>query len=334
MSKDVRQQQLTDWLLAQRGAQCSEPEAIFADASFRRYFRYQRGRHSEIAMDAPPEQEDCRPFIAVTEAYAAAGLPVPAILAQDLELGFMALQDLGDRHIYHEFTSAQPAAWYGKALALLPQIAQVQSTAQGPLPRYDRALLERELALFPEWLLGQHLDALDNAQWQALWPAAAEALIDNALSQPQCGIHRDYHSRNLMVVEGAVALIDYQGALRGPISYDAVSLLRDCYLVLPEAEIERLLAQHVAALKQAGVLADSVTLAQFQRWFDLMGIQRHLKAAGIFARLHHRDGRSAYLADLPRVLNYIITIGARYPETSALATFLASAVLPRLEAVR
>ncbi|GAA5190046.1 aminoglycoside phosphotransferase family protein [Ferrimonas gelatinilytica] len=330
MSEDGRQRQLTLWLRQVRGEAVSPPEAIFADASFRRYFRYHLGNRTEVAMDAPPPQEDCRPFVAITRAYQEAGLPVPSILAEDLQQGFLALEDLGDTHAYQVFSGNDPEPWYRRALALLLPIARVQHTALGPLPPYDRALLARELDIFPQWLLQTHLGLPLGPEWQAQWQALEEVLIENALGQPQVGIHRDFHSRNLMLQAGSLALIDYQGALRGPITYDAVSLLRDCYLKLPEPLLQTLLEAHFEALQAQGMLTSEVSLDQFRRWFDLMGMQRHLKAAGIFARLHHRDGKSGYLADLPRVIGYLIEVGQGYPETQPLAQLLADRVQPAL----
>ncbi|SHI24860.1 aminoglycoside phosphotransferase family protein [Ferrimonas marina] len=328
---DPRQRELSLWLKQHRGQGITDPEAIFADASFRRYFRYWRDGQSEVAMDAPPPQEDCRPFVAITQAYQAQGLPVPALLAQDLERGYLALQDLGDEHLYRRLVGPEPLPWYRQAMALLPAIARITGTELGPLPDYDRALLTRELAIFPEWLLQHHAGLTLSEKELALWQRSCELLIDNALSQPQVGIHRDFHSRNLMVQDDQLALIDYQGALLGPITYDAVSLLRDCYRVLPEAEVSTLLKAHWQALKTEGLLAPEVSLDLYQRWFDLMGMQRHLKAAGIFARLHHRDGKSGYLADLPRVFNYLVEVGQRHEETRELAQWLAAEVQPRME---
>ncbi|QIZ77821.1 aminoglycoside phosphotransferase family protein [Ferrimonas lipolytica] len=327
MTTDPRAQRLHQWLEQIWQQPLAPPEAIFADASFRRYFRYQRNGVSEIAMDAPPELEDCRPFVAMTKALADGGLPVPQLLAEDLQLGFLCLSDLGDTHLYARLIENDAQRWYQKALAMLPAFAEITSTVAGALPQYSRALLTTELELFPQWLLKTHLQLDVDAQ---MWQQLVEVLVGNAIEQPQVGVHRDFHSRNLMVIGDTLALIDYQGAVVGPISYDVVSLLRDCYLVLPEAQITSLLQQHLTQLKADGLLDETVTQEQFQRWFDLMGMQRHLKAAGIFARLHHRDGKSGYLADLPRVINYLIAVGQRYVETQPLAQLLAQQVAPRL----
>ncbi|MBY6225237.1 aminoglycoside phosphotransferase family protein [Ferrimonas balearica] len=332
MHNDSRQQALARWLDTVWAGAASDPVLIFGDASFRRYFRYQRDGRNEIAMDAPPALEDCRPFLAMTQAYQHVGLPVPQVLAQDLEQGFLCLSDLGDQHLAGPLKGNDAPHWYRKALAFLPTIATIRDSELGPLPLYDRALLERELAIFPEWLLQAHLDLSLSEQEQTLWQEVCEVLVGNALAQPQVGIHRDFHSRNLMVVGDELALIDYQGALLGPISYDPVSLLRDCYWRIDEAEVEAYARAHFQTLQQAGLLDATVEFSQFQRWMDLMGMQRHLKAAGIFARLHQRDGKSGYLADVPRVLDYLIDIGARYPETQALAQWLATQVKPTWEA--
>ncbi|WP_315900186.1 aminoglycoside phosphotransferase family protein [Ferrimonas balearica] len=332
MLNDSRQQALARWLDTVWAGDASTPVLIFGDASFRRYFRYQRQGRTEIAMDAPPGLEDCRPFLALTEAYQQVGLPVPQVLAQDLTQGFLCLTDLGDQHLAGPLKTDDAPVWYRRALAFLPTIATVQQSPLGPLPPYDRALLERELAIFPEWLLQAHLGLALNDEEHRLWQTACESLILNALNQPQVGIHRDFHSRNLMVVGETLALIDYQGALLGPITYDLVSLLRDCYWRLDESEVARYAQAHFEAMKQHGLLEPEVAFGQFQKWMDLMGMQRHLKAAGIFARLHQRDGKSSYLADVPRVLDYLITIGARYPEMATLAQWLDNRVRPAWEA--
>ncbi|WP_298443614.1 phosphotransferase [uncultured Ferrimonas sp.] len=326
MTADLRAQSLHRWLEQNWQQSFAPPQPIFADASFRRYFRYQRNGRSEIAMDAPPQQEDCRPFVAMTQALTAAGLPVPQLLAQDLEQGFLCLSDLGDTHLYQRLIEPRPQSWYRQALAMLPTLAQVSATEQGPLPAYSAQMLRTELTIFPQWLLQTHL----KLPLPACWQASCDALVASALAQPQVAVHRDFHSRNLMVVAQELALIDYQGAVIGPISYDPVSLLRDCYLHLDEAQLQPLLAEHRAALVQAQLLSPNVSAEQFGRWFDLMGMQRHLKAAGIFARLHHRDGKSGYLADLPRVLDYLISVGQRHPDTLDLANWLAAEAKPRL----
>ncbi len=332
MDNDSRQQALARWLDTVWAGDASPPVLIFGDASFRRYFRYQRQGRTEIAMDAPPALEDCRPFLALTQAYQQAGLPVPEVLAQDLEQGFLCLSDLGDCHLAGPLKGDDAAIWYRRALAFLPTIAGIQHSALGPLPPYDRALLERELAIFSEWLLEAYLGLSMSDDEQRLWQTACERLVENALTQPQVGIHRDFHSRNLMVVGETLALIDYQGALRGPVTYDLVSLLRDCYWRIDESAVEAYARDHFEALKAAGWLTPDVTFDTFRRWMDLMGMQRHLKAAGIFARLHQRDGKSGYLADVPRVLDYLITIGARYPEMAPLASWLDQRVRPAWEA--
>ncbi|WP_035387020.1 aminoglycoside phosphotransferase family protein [Ferrimonas senticii] len=320
MTVDPRAQQLHRWLEQQWQQTLPPPEPIFADASFRRYFRYQRDGRSEIAMDAPPHLEDCRPFVAVTNACAAQGLPVPTILAQDLEQGFLVLNDLGDTHFYKMLSRADVGCWYRKALALQPHFCRLTTTELGPLPAYDAAMLDFELELLPQWFAGEHLQIELPAE---AWQQAKQALLANAAAQPQVGVHRDFHSRNLMVVGGNLALIDYQGAVLGPITYDLVSLLRDCYWRMDQKLLTELVAEQHQTLIKAGLVDAEVSLAQFTRWFDLTGLQRHLKVLGIFARLHHRDGKSGYLADLPRVLQYAVEVALRYPETQALGQWLA-----------
>jgi len=324
-----RLRQLEHWL----GQACRLPphtiEPASADASFRRYFRVTLADGSTlIAMDAPPDREDCRPFLAVAERMAAAGLHVPQVFERDLGQGFLLLEDLGSRPYLGALHEDSVDALYGDATAALLRL-QARAPIEG-LPPYDRALLQREMDLFPEWLLGRHLGiALDGGERRML-EAAFEALIANALEQPMVCVHRDYHSRNLMVVEqDNPGVIDFQDAVAGPVTYDLVSLLRDCYIRWPAARVDAWAEGYHRAAREAGML-EGVDAPTFLRWFDLMGVQRHLKAAGIFARLNHRDGKPGYLGDIPRTLGYIVEVAGRRPGIGALGGFIADRVLPRL----
>ena len=301
-----------------------------ADASFRRYFRVTLpGGGTRIAMDAPPDKEDCRPFVAVAGQLAAAGMHVPAILAQDLSQGFLLLEDLGSTHYLDVLDADSADRLYGDAMGALLSLQ-----ACGPrdgLPVYDAAMLQREMALFPDWLLDRHLDlALDEAE-RAMLAETFTQLTDNALAQPQVCVHRDYHSRNLLLPpSGQVpGVIDFQDAVIGPVTYDLVSLLKDCYIAWPQQRVDGWALSYFELAVKSGVLRAEHE-DHFLRWFDLMGAQRHLKAAGIFARLNHRDAKPGYLNDIPRTLGYIVAAAARQPALQGLAELIDHRVLPAL----
>jgi N-acetylmuramate 1-kinase len=325
-----RIQALRRWLQDELGFSDYGLEPASSDASFRRYFRIQRAGRSYIAMDAPPQQEDCRPFIQVTRLLFDLGLNVPELLESDPAQGFLLLGDLGDRPYLQALNEQTVDRLYGDALAALA-VMQACGPNDGRLPPYDRELLLREMALFPEWLLQTHLDlALDEEQERQLGETFT-LLMDNALQQPQVFVHRDYHSRNLMVTAvNNPGILDYQDAVVGPVTYDLVSLLRDCYIRWPRARVEDWALGYRELAQQSGILREDVGEAQFLRWFDRMGVQRHLKAAGIFARLNHRDGKPGYLADIPRTLWYIVEVAEHDAELGFLGTLIRERVLPRL----
>jgi aminoglycoside/choline kinase family phosphotransferase len=290
------------------------------DASFRRYFRFSR-RHggSVIAMDAPPPQEDCSVFVRVAELFAAAGVNVPRILAMDLERGFLLLDDFGASTYLDRMDPQRADALYRPALATLVRLQA--ASRPGVLPDYDFALLKRELDLFPAWYLERHLGhALSDRQAQALDGVTA-ALLENNLAQPRVFVHRDYHSRNLMVTEPMPGVLDFQDAVYGPITYDLVSLLKDAYVEWPEERILDWAIRYWEGARAAG-LPVAADFASFYRDFEWMGVQRHLKVLGIFARLWHRDGKARYLADLPLVLGYLERATRRYRELLPLAELL------------
>jgi len=299
------------------------PDAVLepasADASFRRYFRVQQGDASYIVMDAPPDKEDCGAFIHVTELFLAVGLHVPEILARDLEQGLLLLSDLGNRLYLDALDENSVDRLYGDALGALATLQSCCPLDSG-LPAYSHDLLMFEMSLFRDWLIGTHLKLqLDTGQQEAL-QRSCEALAGSALQQPAVCVHRDYHSRNLMVCsQHNPGVLDYQDAVIGPVTYDLVSLLRDCYIAWPRQRVEDWVAGYFELAQQTGILrpgqADERT---FLQWFDWMGVQRHLKAAGIFARLNHRDGKSGYLKDIPRTLGYVTDVCTRYPELEAL----------------
>ena len=326
---DPRFLYLTDWLNQYFAVQVS-PQLISGDASFRRYFRIHHQGASFIAVDSPPALVPIKPFIELAQAYQSAGLSVPEVMRADEAQGFMLLSDLGDVQLLALLNQSNVSHYYQQALALLPQVASVIETGSGALPDYDAAFVERELTIFTEWLLGTHLAFQLSDDERAMLSSAFTVLTRSALEQPQVGMHRDFHSRNLMVCDEQLSVIDFQDAVIGPITYDAVSLLRDCYVRWPDDIVDALAEFHFQQCQQTQVLADSVTLSQYRRWFDLMGLQRHLKAAGIFARLNYRDNKPAYMADIPLTLSYIVDIAARYPELAALSIWVEQKVIPAM----
>lgn len=300
------------------------------DASFRRYFRaVTTGGQTFICVDAPPQLEDSAPFVQVSGLLIGAGLVAPDVLHADLEQGFMLLTDLGDRlylDIIRSGDEEQVRHVYGFAI---DAILKMQRIHAGILPVYDQALLEREMRLFPDWFLSQQLALVLSDDERAQIDGIFTLLIDSALSQPRVFVHRDFHSRNLMVIAGDAGIIDFQDAVNGPVTYDLVSLLRDCYHRFDTGVLDHWLNIYLSQL-QAGTGID-VDERQFRRWFDLMGMQRHLKCAGIFSRLNLRDGKPRYLADIPLVMSYIREVCAGYEELAEFGRWLDSRVMPRLD---
>ena len=323
-----RLEQLNHWLKSNVGLEHYEIAPASSDASFRRYFRVTFNGESRIAMDAPPQKEDSRPFVHVGRLLFQAGLNVPQILNEELEQGFLLLSDLGSLPYLDALSADSVERLYGDALEALAQM-QASVPADG-LPPYDEQLLQQEMALFPDWFLTTHLGLELNEAQQQLLQQTFRMLADNALAQPQVFVHRDYHSRNLMVCEHNPGILDFQDAVHGPVTYDLVSLLRDCYIAWPREQVEGWVrAYHDTALER-GIIGSPMG-EQFLRWFDLMGIQRHLKAIGIFARLNHRDGKPGYLNDIPRTLGYVEEVSSRYPELTGFASFIAGRVRPAMD---
>lgn len=324
-----REQALQDWLAEVVGSSGFSIEPASDDASFRRYFRVTLSAGEQrIVMDAPPGREDCAPFLDLAGRFSALGLHVPAIYAADPVQGFILLEDLGSTHYLDVLNADSADRLYGDALAALV-ILQSIGPREG-LPDYDEVLLQQEMGLFQEWLLQRHLALqLDEAEQQAL-SSALDLLLESALQQPRVCVHRDYHSRNLLVTGSpSPGIIDFQDAVLGPVTYDLVSLLKDCYIKWPVAQVHDWALGYFQLAVQSGVL-QPLHEERFLRWFDLMGVQRHLKASGIFARLHHRDGKPGYLADIPRTLSYIVEVSARYPELAGLGELIGQRVLPAL----
>ena len=290
-----------------------------ADASFRSYWRTHHDGRSWIVMDSPPAREDPRPWLEIGARLSAAGLHVPAVQAQDLERGFLLIEDLGSQLYLPALNDRTVDALYGDAMNAL--LRMQRDADVGGMQPYDHAFLQRELEIMPEWLLGRHLDHTPECAEGDVLESAFTVLLHNALEQPRCFVHRDYHSRNLLITaNNNPGIIDFQGALIGPITYDLASLLRDCYIVWDRARVETWVESYRLRLQAAQLIAAEVDRERFRRWFDLIGLQRHIKVLGIFCRLCYRDGKPGYLDDLPRVYDYVIDVAGRYPE---LAEFVA-----------
>ncbi|PIB57896.1 aminoglycoside phosphotransferase family protein [Pseudomonas sp. 2822-17] len=295
--------------------------AASSDASFRRYFRWEGGGRTFVVMDAPPPQENCKPFVDIAHLLAKSGVNVPKIYAEDLPRGFLLLNDLG-RKTYLDVIDEQNAdQLFADAIDALLAFQQLPMDA--PLPSYDVALLRRELELFPEWYIRRHLGVELDAQQQDLWQRVSDRLIESALAQPKVLVHRDYMPRNLMISEPNPGVLDFQDAVYGPVTYDITCLFKDAFLSWPQGRVREWQRGYWERAGQAGIPVHR-DFDDFLRASDLMGVQRHLKVIGIFARICHRDGKPRYLADVPRFFAYIEAVIADRPELSELAELLTS----------
>ncbi|RTZ61374.1 MAG: aminoglycoside phosphotransferase [Gammaproteobacteria bacterium] len=296
-----------------------ELEPLYDDASFRRYFRARAGDGSWVVMDAPPDREPIDDFIRIDSRFHGMGLNVPEIIAFDERQGFILLSDLGDRQLLDLMNDDNIDSIHSMALAPLVTLQAGVLTDPEFLPAYDRKLLLGEMHLFRDWYLARHLQAALDKNAQTLLSNTFDQLANNALEQPQVWVHRDYHSRNLMQTgTNPPGILDFQDAVTGPITYDAVSLLRDCYIAWPRAYIENRALGFYEQLMHSGLLKEDVSEQTFMRWFDLMGVQRHLKAIGIFSRLNYRDGKQKYLDDIPRTWNYVVEAAEKHPRLQTL----------------
>ena len=321
---------LHTWLTAQFPGRAFTLAPASSDASFRRYWRvsFGDGAASLIVMDAPPEHEDCRPFIHVAALFGATGVNVPEVLAQDLAQGFLLLTDLGPTTYLAALTrDPEGADAPGRADALYRDafgaLIRIQQGSQpGQLPPYDRALLLRELQLLPDWYIARHKNVTLDEKQRAALDGVFETLLANNLAQPQVYVHRDYHSRNLMVcAPGEPGILDFQDAVYGPITYDLVSLLKDAYIEWEEERVLDWCIRYWEAARKAG-LPVHAGFDDFFRDFEWMGLQRHLKVLGIFARLNYRDGKPNYLNDIPLVLHYTRRVCQRYSAFTPLLRLL------------
>lgn len=324
-ASDERLSHLREWLAAlpEVAVKTDSIRPASSDASFRRYFRVDTDSGSYIAMDAPPSQEDVRPFMHVAGVFGEAGVSVPEIIAQNVESGFLLLTDLGSTTYLHQLDDKTAHPLYLDAIDALIRI-QMHSQP-GVLPEYDRELLLRELMLFPDWFIGRHMNATLSERQAAELQRMFDLILANNLAQPQVFVHRDYHSRNLMVLveeaQGNPGILDFQDAVFGPITYDLVSLLRDAYIQWEEEQVLDWAIRYWERARKAG-LPVNPDIDAFYRDFEFMGLQRHLKILGIFARLFHRDGKDAYLKDLPLVMEYARRTARRYSELKPLERLL------------
>lgn len=333
---DLRRDELAIWAVTQirqlaEFEVTAKMEIVSGDASFRRYFRIHFLDHSWIAVDAPVAKEDNPKFVRIAKDWYEQGIAVPKVIAQDFERGFMLLEDFGDKLLWtplHQegMSDTQIEDLYQHAI---DELLKIQALPSDKLPPYDAKLLDAEMHLFSDWLVRDLLALELTDAEQTLLDQTFAQLKARALAQPQVTVHRDYHSRNLMLRQnGSLGVIDFQDAVRGPITYDLASLLRDCYVRWPPSLVDELTAYYWELARPRAIYLHD--WAHFKQDFDWMGLQRHLKAAGIFARLHLRDGKSGYLADIPNTSQYLVEVSARYPELTEFHDWLNERYVPAL----
>jgi N-acetylmuramate 1-kinase len=331
-ASDSRLAELTQWLRDDLGFAGASLAPASVDASFRRYFRLTRGAQAYIVMDAPPQKEDSAPFLKIARMLAGMNLNVPLVLARDMERGFLLLSDLGTRQYLDELPAPGAAdKLYADALDALCTMQTADGRIAADLPKYDGALLLREMELMPEWFLRRHLQLNVADEERGMLERLFAMLVRVAAEQPAAFVHRDYHSRNLLVsAENNPGILDFQDAVWGPVTYDLASLLKDCYIAWPPQRVRDWVLAYREQLLEAGFALKAAD-GEFLRGFDLIGLQRHIKVLGIFARLYYRDGKPQYLKDLPRVLRYVRETAAAYPETSPFAGFLERRIVPAFD---
>ncbi|MGV6850575.1 MAG: aminoglycoside phosphotransferase family protein [bacterium] len=328
MFSTERRQQMKSWSESCLGHSDLQFSLASADASFRSYLRVEHGQQSWILMDSPPEREKNDEFVHISKLLLAQGINVPEVLHWDQHHGFMLLSDLGTTTYLDKLNEHSMPGLYGDALGALRQIQT--SVNASSLPVYSATMLKDEMNLFSEWLIDTHLNHPMDTEIQQIWENSTDILIQSALAQPSVFVHRDFHSRNLMVQTYLnPGILDFQDAVKGPITYDLVSLLKDCYISWPRKQVLKLINAYYDGLIYVGL--DLPEPGQFVRWFDYMGVQRHLKAAGIFARLLHRDGKGGYLKDIPRTLQYIVETGQLYSELKPFADWLELQIIPAVQ---
>ncbi len=324
---------LTQWVIEKLETNDISLRSLTGDASFRRYYRVDLlstfSLRTLIVMDAPPPREDCRPFLAISEMLSRHNVRVPKVIASDVTQGFILLEDFGDTVLSQVLTAENVDELYSQAINQLIDLQQTPPLERYPLPAYGEIKLVDEMSLFDEWFLRKFLMLKPSQEEQALLMSTYDFLANQALRQPQVVVHRDYHCRNLMVLDQAqeLGIIDFQDAVIGPVTYDIVSLLRDAYVQWPNEKVQEWLKIYWERQSVNGRLGKT-SFTELQQWFDWMGAQRHLKVLGIFARLYFRDGKDGYLNDLPLVLFYLLSETKGYNELSTFHQWLCDRVLP------
>ncbi|MDN3653620.1 phosphotransferase [Thalassotalea ponticola] len=334
MSLSCRTEALCNWLEQQFSTDFIHLTALKGDAGFRRYFRFVHQNQSYIAVDSPADKCNNASFISIAKTLKAHAVKVPEIYACDQRNGFFCIEDFGNCLLSDKLSEHTMLGYYQQALVELDKIQTVQAVDGYSLTSYDGPFLQQEMAIFSQWLVAEYLNISLSQQQQRQLQHCFDILESSALAQPQCFVHRDFHSRNLMLTnDNQLAVIDFQDAVIGPVTYDLVSLLRDCYVRWPDALVCPLFAQYYQKFcRTAGQqFAEQISYDQFYQWFELMGLQRHIKASGIFARLYLRDNKPGYLADIPLTLSYIVDVCGRYPQLQFLGDLVANIVLPAIK---
>ncbi|MCK5725696.1 MAG: phosphotransferase [Thiotrichaceae bacterium] len=315
MATDSRLQQLSQWIHQTLDGSQATIEVASADASFRRYFRIHHKNKTLIAMDSPPDKEPVQPFIDICQRILATGAHAPHIYHQNIEQGFLILEDLGSTAYLDKLNKDTVDNYYQAAMQALIKLQKVNTTG---LPHYDTKRLHEEMTLMPEWFLGEHLGITLTIKQQQIIETTFNSLTSAITEQNTGFVHRDYHSRNLMITEtNNPGIIDFQDAVIGPLSYDLVSLLRDCYIAWPHSQVDQWISDYQQMAENAQLIP-KMTIEKFSKQVDLIGLQRHIKVLGIFARLKHRDNKPHYLNDLPLTLSYLLDIGQRHKEMTDL----------------
>ena len=325
---NLRTTALLHWLKSHFSLENITLIPLTGDAGFRRYFRFDYQNQSYIAVDAPVKFSNNQAFVDVQEILQGVGVNVPNILAVDLNQGFLCLSDFGQTVLSDRLTNENMAQYYAQAIVELNKMLKCKTALVAELPQYDEKFIKTELAIFSEWLLEKHLGIYLTDDEQSALNECFEILISAIVEQPKTFMHRDYHSRNIMLLDNSeLGIIDFQDAVQGPIIYDLVSLLRDCYVRWPNELITPLMEVYRQQVENS-FPEENLTKEKWQYWFDLTGLQRHIKASGIFARLHHRDNKSGYLADIPLTLGYIQDVSAQYDKLSFLHELVTQRVIP------
>ncbi|MDR3478236.1 MAG: phosphotransferase [Gammaproteobacteria bacterium] len=327
---DSRLQSLEHWLKTHCPSPPLQVIPLAGDASFRRYFRILLPEGSLIAMDAPPPRENVVPFVAIADMLRQKGLSAPKVFASDLQQGFLLLTDFGDDLYLKTLTSSNALTLYDNALDALSILQSSRRVSGWDIPFFTAEFMYQELQLFKEWFLLRHLGLSLSHETEDMLAEFFHFLAEEAASQPQVFMHRDFHSANLLVLpDSDVGILDFQDAFIGPVTYDLVSLLRDCYIAWPDALVKKLVLSYKEKISEVVAVSDE----GFLRWFDLMGLQRHLKALLTFSRKFHRDGSANYLQHIPRTLHYIASASAEHKECAAFNAYLTNVIMPALEKV-